>query len=98
LVEPIFMKFGMYIKVPEPISNVYFINPFHESVYPYIVAMQRLGKNVTAAMNTQGATVEWDLFYAVRVVSKESMRLAPRTLYFLMSPLKFMSKNLFQRR
>jgi hypothetical protein len=30
--EPIFMKLGMYIMAPEPISTVYFINPSHQSV------------------------------------------------------------------
>jgi hypothetical protein len=47
--EPIFMKLGMYIMAPEPISTVYFINPSHQSVclfvYPRIAAGQRLGKN-----------------------------------------------------
>jgi hypothetical protein len=40
---------------PEPISTAYFINPSDQSVclyvYPPIVAMQRLGKNITAATN-----------------------------------------------
>jgi hypothetical protein len=48
-------------------------------VYPSIVARQRLGKNVTAATNTR-------LFYAVRVVSKESRLLVlPRTSCFFYS-------------
>jgi hypothetical protein len=59
--EPIYMKLGMYIMAPEPISVVYFINPSHQSVclyvYASIVARSRLGENVTAAMNTY-ATVE----------------------------------------
>jgi hypothetical protein len=54
--EPIFMKPGMYIMAPEPISMAYFINPSHQSlclyVYPPNVAKQRLGKNVTATKNT----------------------------------------------
>jgi hypothetical protein len=53
---PVFMKLGMYIMAPEPISLVYFINPSHESlflyVYTLIVARQRFGKNVIAAKNT----------------------------------------------
>jgi hypothetical protein len=32
--EPIFMKLGMYIMGTEPISRPYFINSFHQSVYP----------------------------------------------------------------
>jgi hypothetical protein len=27
--EPIFIKLGTYVMVPEPISAAYFINPFH---------------------------------------------------------------------
>jgi hypothetical protein len=46
----------------EPISTAYFINPSHQSVclyeYPTLVARQQLGKNVTAAMNTQGTIGE----------------------------------------
>jgi hypothetical protein len=30
--EPVFMKFGMYIMAPEPLSTAYFINPSHQSV------------------------------------------------------------------
>jgi hypothetical protein len=61
MAEPLFMKLGMYIMAPEPISVAYFINPSHYSVclyvYPPIVARQRLDKNVTAAMNAC-ATIE----------------------------------------
>jgi hypothetical protein len=59
--EPIFMKLGMPIMAPEPISTSYSINPFHQSVclyvYPSTVVRQRLGKIGTAATNTQ-ATIE----------------------------------------
>jgi hypothetical protein len=62
LPEAIFMKLGMYIMAPEPISMAYFINPSHQSVclyaYPSIVATQRLDGNVTAAMNTHAIIVE----------------------------------------
>jgi hypothetical protein len=34
--EPIFMKLGMYIMAPEPISSAYFINPSHQSVCLYV--------------------------------------------------------------
>jgi hypothetical protein len=56
--EPIFMKLGMYIMGPEPISSAYFINSSHQSVYPPVIARKRLGKNVTAAMNTHTKTKE----------------------------------------
>jgi hypothetical protein len=59
--EPVFMKLGMHIMAHEPISAVYFINPYHQYVclyvYPPIVAGQQLGKHVTAATNTH-ATIE----------------------------------------
>jgi hypothetical protein len=55
---PIFLKFGMYIMIPDFISTADFINPSHQSVclllyvYSPIVARQRLPKNFTAATNT----------------------------------------------
>jgi hypothetical protein len=46
MLEPVFVKLGMYIMAPEPISTVYFINPSHQSVSPYVypsfLARQRL--------------------------------------------------------
>jgi hypothetical protein len=48
-IEPVFMKLGMYIMAPEPMSTAYFINPSHQSVYLPIVATQRLGIHVLAA-------------------------------------------------
>jgi hypothetical protein len=59
--ELVFMKLGMYIMAPEPVSLAYFINPSHQSlcpyVYPPIVARQQLDKNVTVATNTH-VTIE----------------------------------------
>jgi hypothetical protein len=56
-----FMKFGMHIVIPEPISAARIICLFHHSmclyVYPILVGRQRLGKNVTAATNAH-ATIE----------------------------------------
>jgi hypothetical protein len=56
MVQPIFMKLGMYIMTRDPISVACFINPSSQPVclyvYPLIVARQRLGKDVTAATNT----------------------------------------------
>jgi hypothetical protein len=55
------MKLGICIMAPEPISTNYIINPSHQSVYLYAYdltdARKRLGKNVTAATNTD-ATLE----------------------------------------
>jgi hypothetical protein len=63
--EPIFMKPGTYVMVPEPDSIAYFIN----STYP-IIAGQRLDKNVTAATNTH-ATIEelLEALFCLRSVS-----------------------------
>jgi hypothetical protein len=56
------MLYIQYIMVPDPIPTAYFINISHQSVCPYmyspLVARQRLGKNVTAATNTQAAIEE----------------------------------------
>jgi hypothetical protein len=72
--EPIFMKLGMYTMAPEPISTANFINPAHQSVclyvYSFIVAEQRLGKNVTAATNTHATKEELlDALFSMRSVS-----------------------------
>jgi hypothetical protein len=49
MAEPIFMKLGMYIMAPQPITMAYFINPSHQFVclymHPLILARKRLGKN-----------------------------------------------------
>jgi hypothetical protein len=46
--EPMFIKLGMYIMAPEPISTACFINPSHQSVCLYVItlflARQRFGK------------------------------------------------------
>jgi hypothetical protein len=53
MAELVFIKLGMYIVAPEPISTAYLINHSHQSVclyvYPPIVTRQQLGKNVTGA-------------------------------------------------
>jgi hypothetical protein len=57
--EPIFMKFGVYIKAPGHISTTYFVNSSHQSLRLYVyVATHRLGKNVTAATNTHDTIEE----------------------------------------
>jgi hypothetical protein len=74
--EPIFMKLGMYIMAPEPISTAYFINPSPQSaclcVHPPLVVTQWLGEDVNAATNTQ-ATIEdlLDASFSMRSVSYE---------------------------
>jgi hypothetical protein len=77
MLEPIFMKLGMYIMAHEPISTAYFLNPSYQSVclyvYPPIVARQRFCKNVTAATNAH-ATIEelFDESFSMRSVSYQS--------------------------
>jgi hypothetical protein len=60
--EPMFMKLGTYNMTPDPVSKGNFIYPAHHSVCLYVylsnIARQRLGKNLTAAMNTQRTTEE----------------------------------------
>jgi hypothetical protein len=69
--ESIFIKLGMYIMAPEPISTVYLINLSHQSVsiclllslqdngsvkcIPPFGARQRLGKDVPRATNTRNS-------------------------------------------
>jgi hypothetical protein len=72
--EPIAIKLGTYIMAPKPISMANSINPSYQSVHLYVhVPRQRLGKDVTAALNAH-ATVEFMdvLFYAVRVISSNA--------------------------
>jgi hypothetical protein len=73
--EPVFMKLGMYILAPEPISTAYFLNPSHQSVWMYIYPSFLLDKNVTAATNTKG-TIEqlldvsfsmWSMSYQMKI-------------------------------
>jgi hypothetical protein len=76
--EPIFMKLGMYIMAPEPISTSYFINPFRLCVCMCITpsaARQRLGKHVLEATNTcnNRKVVDHVVFCVVRVASKDSL-------------------------
>jgi hypothetical protein len=74
MAEPVFMKRGMYVMTPEPISTLYFVNPSHQSVclyvYPIVVARQRLDKSVPAATNAH-ATIEelLDTSFYMRSVS-----------------------------
>jgi hypothetical protein len=74
--EPIFMKLGTYeiIIAPEPISTVYFINTFHQSMYMHAYPLSLLVngwiKNVTAATNTRSKREELlDASFFIRSVS-----------------------------
>jgi hypothetical protein len=73
MAEQIFVKSGMYMTPPEPISTAYFINHFHQSVclyvYPLIVARQRIGNNVTAATNTQTIKELLEASFSMRSLS-----------------------------
>jgi hypothetical protein len=92
---PVFMKLGMHITAPEPISTAYFINPSHQSVclyvYPHTVARQQLGKNVTASMNTHATTVELlDVFYMRSVLYQRKIgdQFFPELLAFLINSVR----------
>jgi hypothetical protein len=75
--EPIFMKLGILvysrIMAPEPVSMAYIVHLSHQSVclylYPPTVARQRLGRNFTAAPNTQATLVELDVSFSMQSVS-----------------------------
>jgi hypothetical protein len=56
---------------PEPISTAYSINPSHQSVRLYVYAARhQLGKNVTAATNTQATKEELlDTSFSMQSVS-----------------------------
>jgi hypothetical protein len=41
MIEQIFMKFGMYIMAPEPISTAHVINPSHQFVCLYVYPSYR---------------------------------------------------------
>jgi hypothetical protein len=74
MLKPIFIKIGMYIMPPEPISTACSINPYHQSVclcvYSPIVARQSISKKVTEATNTHPAIEELlDASFSMRSVS-----------------------------
>jgi hypothetical protein len=45
MAEPVFLKLGMYIMAPEPISAAYFLNPSHQSVLLYASLLLLLRKD-----------------------------------------------------
>jgi hypothetical protein len=52
--EPVFMKFGMYIMTPDPISVMFLINPSHQSsicLFISPVSIKWLSIQFPAAMN-----------------------------------------------
>jgi hypothetical protein len=73
------MKLGTCITAPEPISAMYFVNPYHRSVCLYvylpIVARYRLSKHIPAVTNTRNnrRIVGDVVVYAARIVTKESL-------------------------
>lgn len=74
MTEPPFRALGVYIMAPDTISTMYLINSSHKSVCPRIVAMQRLGRNVTAATNKL-VTIQdlLEAMFSVRSVSYQEM-------------------------
>jgi hypothetical protein len=51
--EPVFMKLGMCIMAPEPISTSYFINPSHQSVCLYVYPLLLLGNDSVKTLPLQ---------------------------------------------
>jgi hypothetical protein len=97
MTEPICMKLGMHIIAPQIISRAYFINSYHQSVcvnvYAFIVAGQRLGKNVTAATNTRRTVKELlEALFSVRsvlVLFSKLLVFSPKFRYFSNYDSKF---------
>jgi hypothetical protein len=71
--KPIFMKLGMHIITPQPISPSCFINHFHQyvclCVYLPIVTRQRLGVQVPVAKNIHNNIRILDSPFSVHSVS-----------------------------
>jgi hypothetical protein len=65
--EPVFVKFGVHMLLPELFSAEYFRSPSQSVCIPPIVARQRLLNNVTAVTHTRQLYVEHVVLYAVRV-------------------------------
>jgi hypothetical protein len=90
--EQVFMKFGLYIMAPEPISN----GVLHKSLPSICVSTARsllgngLVKSYRGKEYTRNRTVGRVVLYAVRVVPKESRQLVVSRLFF--------SKNILNTR
>jgi hypothetical protein len=67
--EPIFMKLGIYITAPAPISTAYFINPSHQSVFLYVYPLSLLSNGSEETLQRQRRIVGSVVFYWVRFVS-----------------------------
>jgi hypothetical protein len=80
------MKLGMYLIAPEPISTAYFINPSHW-LCVVCIPLPLLSNDWVNTLPRQQRNFGSVVYYAVRVVSMESMRLIlPRTsCYFTLS-------------
>jgi hypothetical protein len=85
--DSIFMKLDMYIMALEPISTAYFINPSRQALCLCILlflsngSAKRYRRNEYTRNNTR--IVGGIVFYAVRIVSKESRRLVLQTTFFI---------------
>jgi hypothetical protein len=90
------MKLGVYITATEPISTMYFINPFHQFVclYVYVSIVVRHRYRGNEYKQRIQATIE-ELLDAVRALSKESLWVS------LCTPLTLLGNNsvtMFPRR
>jgi hypothetical protein len=66
--EPIFMKLGMYIMTPEPISTAYFIDPSHQSLIGNGLVNNYRGNEYTC---NNRKVVGCVVFYVIRAVLRE---------------------------
>jgi hypothetical protein len=84
MLETIFMKLGMYIMTPGPISAAYLINPSHQSASVCVSLLSLLGNGSGKSFPWKLGIIGGNVFYAVRVVSKKIGRsVLPRTCFFI---------------
>jgi hypothetical protein len=86
------MKPGMYIMASEPIWTAYFINTSHQSICLYVY-VARLGYRCNEYTTNNRRIVGCVVFYAIHVVSKESLWVSVYSLSLLGNG----SVNTFQR-
>jgi hypothetical protein len=56
--EPVFMKLGMYIMEPEPISTAYFLISSHQSLCLYVYPLSLLGNGSVKSLRRQRIRVK----------------------------------------
>jgi hypothetical protein len=77
MAESVFMKLGMHVMAPEPISKTYFVSPSRLSMYLWCIPLSLLGSDSAKRYRGNEYTlnnrriVGRVIFYAVRIVSRK---------------------------